>query len=191
MFMTSDDLKAILAEIGISQADFARLIGVTPRAVALWMAGDREIPGPAEAYARLLRSLPLNLRQVELGRLRERSLTMRNGMYGITFRSSGGGEGYGVLTFEDGLIYGIDIAGVSYDGTYAIQENGLAEILLKVSYPPNVAAVFGMSNPFEWSITVAALMDPKREQAQTTVQTSIGATLTAYYRFMRELPKAA
>jgi predicted transcriptional regulator len=67
--MLGVDLKTILNEVGLSQTDFARLVGVTPRAVTLWMVGDRNIPGPVEAYARLLHSVPLSVRQVELQRL--------------------------------------------------------------------------------------------------------------------------
>jgi DNA-binding transcriptional regulator YiaG len=68
--MKREDLKALLLEVGLSQADFARLIGVTSRAVTLWMNDERAIPGPAEAYARVFRLLPPNIRQTELARLK-------------------------------------------------------------------------------------------------------------------------
>ncbi len=62
--MNSNDLKSILGELELSQADFARLVGVTSRAVTLWIADERAIPGSVEGYLRLLQLLPPNLRQV-------------------------------------------------------------------------------------------------------------------------------
>ena len=80
--MTSDELKLVLQEIDVSQANFARLVGVTSRAVSLWSNDARAIPGPAEAYLRLFRLLPTNLRQIELSRLNERGMGMRDGSLG-------------------------------------------------------------------------------------------------------------
>lgn len=59
------------SDLGLSQVDFARLIEVTPRAVSLWMVGERAVPGPVKAYARLLLTAPLSARQIELARLIE------------------------------------------------------------------------------------------------------------------------
>ena len=55
------DFKTALQDLGLSQADFARLVGVTSRAVALWTAGERSIPGPIESYLRLLQSAPTSV----------------------------------------------------------------------------------------------------------------------------------
>lgn len=70
--MTNDELRTSLAKMGISQAELSRLLDVTTRAVSMWMASDRVLPGPVEAYVRLLQSLPEELQAVELGRLRRR-----------------------------------------------------------------------------------------------------------------------
>jgi hypothetical protein len=94
--MTRDALKTMLRELDITQTDFARLIGVRPRAVTLWLAEERAIPGPVEAYVRLLRLLPLHLRHVELSRLKQKGSGMRDGMFGITFQRQQG-TGMGVL----------------------------------------------------------------------------------------------
>lgn len=53
-------------KIGLSPTDFSKLVGVTPRAVSLWLNGQREIPGPVYAYVRLLLSLPPHLRRREI-----------------------------------------------------------------------------------------------------------------------------
>src|SRR5579864_8328646 len=109
--MRSNELKAILSDLEISQADLARLLGVTSRAVALWTAGERAIPGSADAYVRLLQRLPQNLRQVELNRLKEKGTGMRDGMFGVSFQGQDG-AGMGLLVFEGGRIYGTDTEGV-------------------------------------------------------------------------------
>lgn len=189
--MTSGDLRAILVELELTQAGLARLLGVTSRAVALWMADDRAIPGSAEAYVRLLHSLPPNLRQVEFNRLKQGGTEMRDGMFGITFQGQQG-AGMGVLVFESGRVYGTDTEGVRYDGEYLFDErSSLAEVKLKVTFPPNVRSVFGVSNPYEWAFDVTTKLNPKQDSGSVTVQSSIGATIRAQYRFLRALPDAA
>lgn len=189
--MTSNDLKTSLEELGVTQADFARLIDVTPRAVALWMASERAIPGPAEAYIRLFRLLPPNLRQVELSRLIQKGTAMRDGMFGITFQSQQG-AGMGVLVFEGGRVYGTDTEGVRYDGEYIFNESsGLADVKLKVTFPPNVKAVFGISNPYEWAFDVTTTFNPKQQSGALAIKTSLGKPIDAQFRFLRGLPDAA
>jgi hypothetical protein len=116
---------------------------------------------------------------------------MKNGMYGIAFQATQD-HGEGVLTFEDGIVYGVDVAGVKYDGDYIVDETtGLALVRLKVTYPPNVTSVFGVENPYEWSIDVQATIDPRKDVGEAIIRTSIGQPLKAQYRYMRSLPIAA
>ncbi len=189
--MTSDELKAALAELGITQADFARLIGVTSRAITLWVAEQRSIPGPAEAYLRVLQLLPQNLRQVELNRLKRKGTEMRDGMYGISFQGQQG-VGMGVLIFENGRVYGTDTQGVRYDGEYLYSEStGLADVKIKVTFPPNVRAVFGISNPYEWAFDVTTSFNPKQNSGPLTVRSSVGQPINAQFVYLRTLPEAA
>ncbi len=189
--MGSLELKTILLELGITQADFARLLGITARAVTLWMADERAIPGPVESYVRLLRLLPLNLRQIELSRLNKRGTEMRDGMYGITFQGQRG-TGMGVLVFDSGRVYGTDTEGVRYDGEYVFDEKTkLADVKVKVTFPPNVQAVFGISNPYEWSFDITTQVDPKRSSGPLAVKTSIGQAINAQFVYLRSLPDAA
>lgn len=188
--MRGDDLKSILIELGLAQADFARLVGVTPRAVNLWMADEREIPGPVEGYIRLFKLLPGNLRQVELNRLKKGGSNMRDGMFGISFQGQEG-VGAGVLIFDNGRVYGTDTVGVRYDGEYTFkEESGLADVKIKVTFPPNVKAVFGISNPYEWAFDVTTTLDPQKNSGMLAVKTSIGRPITAQYVFLRDLPNA-
>jgi len=192
VLVTGDELKVAVKDLGLTPQDFARLAGVTPRAVSLWISGERAIPGPLEAYVRSLKLLPLNLRQVEFNRLKSEGSMMRDGMYGITFQSpaSGGGAGLGVLVFDNGRVYGSDSEGVKYDGEYLYKEaTGLADVKLKVTFPPNVRSVFGVQNPYEWAFDVTATIDPRRDSGNVQVRTSIGQAITAQFRFLRSLPE--
>lgn len=189
--MTSGELAAVLADLGITQADFARLVGVTSRAITLWVAEQRSIPGPAEAYLRVLQLLPQNLRQVELNRLKRKGTDMRDGMYGISFQGQQG-VGMGVLIFENGRVYGTDTQGVRYDGEYLYSEStGLADVKIKVTFPPNVRAVFGISNPYEWAFDVTTSFNPKQNSGPLTVRSSVGQPINAQFVFLRTLPEAA
>jgi hypothetical protein len=188
--MTSDELKATLQEYGISQADLARLLSVTPRAVNLWVNDGRSIPGPAESYLRLFRLLTPAQRQIEINRLKDRGVGMRDGMYGITFQSCQD-SGMGLLVFDAGRVYGCDSAAARYDGEYTFHENtGLAEVIVKVTFPPNVLSVFGLCNPYEWSIDVSTSLDPKQSVGDVQVRTSLGQPINAQYKFLRPLPEA-
>jgi hypothetical protein len=190
--MTNAELRNMLGDVGVTQAGFARLIGVTSRAVALWMADERAIPGPVDAYVRILRMLPANLRQIELNRLKEKGTNMRDGIFGIKFRGSNG-ESVGILIFDDGQVYGTDVAGVRYDGDCVFDEtSGIAKVQIKVSFPPKVKAVFGISNEYEWSYDVVAKFNPNLNLGSFAgIETSIGQRIQADYFFLRSLPGTA
>ena len=189
--MKPSDLKVFIAELDVSQAQLAKLLGVTSRAVSLWISEERAIPGPVESYVRVSRTLPANLRQIELGQLNEKGTRMRDGMFGITFQGQAG-SGMGILVFDAGKIYGTDTEGGRYDGGYVFNEDsGKAAVKVKVTFPPNVTAVFGISNPYEWAIDVTASFDPARNAGPIALQTSIGKPLQAQFKFLRNLPDAA
>lgn len=189
--MRADELKTHLTELGLSQSDFSKLLEVTTRAVTLWLSGERAIPGPAAAYLRAFKLLPLNLRQAELNRLKQRGTGMRDGMFGISFQGPHG-AGAAVLIFDAGQIYGTDTEGVRYDGEYVFDEpTRRANAKIKVTFPPNVVAVFGISNPYEWAIDVTTSFDPRVDAGRLIVTTSLGQPLDAQYRFLRALPNAA
>jgi len=188
--MSSGELRKLVEDLGLSQANFARLLAVTPRAVALWMAGDRAIPGPVEAYARLLSAAPSSTVHQELRILKASKTSMRDGLYYVDYQSNSG-AGYGVLILDTGKVFGADPLGGKYDGDYVYDERtGLAELSLKLTFPPNIPAVFGISNPYEWAIDVKARIDPRLDSGQTRVETPVGPHIDVQYRYMRSLPDA-
>lgn len=189
--MINDELRMLLAELTLSQSDFSKLIDVTPRAVTLWLSGERAVPGPAAAYLRLFKLLTPNLRQVELSRLKQRGTGMRDGMFGITYQTQQR-AGECVLVFDAGKVYGTDAERVRYDGVYEFDERtGRTDARLKVTFPADAMSVFGISNRYEWAIDVTTSFDPRVDAGQLVVTTSLGEPLNAQYRFLRALPDAA
>lgn len=76
--MKENIVRTTLDKLDLSPSSFAKLVGVTPRAVSLWLSGHREVPGPVCAYVRLLLSLPPHLRRREIeNTLVERNVPMR------------------------------------------------------------------------------------------------------------------
>jgi hypothetical protein len=64
-------------------------------------------------------------------------------------------------------------------------------VILKVTFPPNVTAIFGISNPYEWAFDVTTTFDPRRNSGTLAVRTSLGQPVNAQYVFLRSLPEAA
>ena len=189
--MRRRELKAILEQIGISQADLADLVKVTTRAVNLWMTGSRSIPGPLAAYVRLLASLPMGMQQAELARLQERAKTMKDGMYLIEYAGQAS-SGYGTLIFDSGRIYGVDVAAGKYDGEYQFNEaSGLVDVKIRVQMPAGQPSVIGVVHPFDWILEVTTTIDPDKDSGRLNVQTNLGRPIVANYRFVRTIPVAA
>lgn len=52
--MNANDLTATLSALGLDHLGAARLLGVTDRAVRMWISGDRSVPPTAARFLRLL-----------------------------------------------------------------------------------------------------------------------------------------
>jgi hypothetical protein len=188
--MSFDALRIALADLALTQVDFARLLEVTPRAVTLWLSGERAVPGPVKGYLRLLSTMPANLRQVELNRLAGKGADMKDGIYQVRFQGQAG-AGMAMLVFDGGQIYGTDTEAGKYDGTYIFQPaTGQVDAKVKVTFPPNVISVFGMQHPFEWAFEVETTFNGKAEKGVLALKNSLGAPIQAQYAFMRTLPQA-
>jgi hypothetical protein len=142
--MTAADLRATLGTLDLRQHQAARLLGVTIRAVGMWINEEREIPGPVAAYFNLLISLPVALRAREFARIQENAEVF-DGMYLMEFSSGPSNgiapaeTGLGVLVFQDGRIFGSD-SHISYDGDYSpTGRPGEVTMKVRVSAPPGVS----------------------------------------------------
>lgn len=190
--MDGSELRTTLERLGISQADFARLIDVTPRTVALWLVGNPgTVPGPAAAYARFLNSLPPVFLHAEINRLKGTTVKVREGLYAIEFRGFAG-SGYGSFVLSNGKIFGGDIAGGKYDGFYAPDPaTGMVSAQIKLFFPKGLQSVFGEMHPFDWTIDATTKLDPKFDHGVTRLQIPMNRWVEVGYRFMRELPPLA
>jgi DNA-binding transcriptional regulator YiaG len=186
--MNGSELRTILEAFGLSQADFAKLISVSTRAVSLWLSGEREVSGPAAAYLRLLESLPAALQVKEITRIKEKDASMLEGMYAIKFRGQSG-EGIGVLVLDRGRIYGSD-TGVMYDGTYAPSTSSRDHIdaHIRLTVPPGVALVTGIpAQPMSYGFDIDCTINP-RSSTPVTVQTPFDP-VEVVFTFLRNLPQ--
>jgi hypothetical protein len=155
------------------------------------MTGDRSIPGPIVAYLRVYEILPTALRAVELRALETGGPKMRDGMFAVEYVGAQGGGGAS-LVFQDGLVYGVDVGDASYDGTYEFDaRSGLVNVRVKITFPPGGMTVFGVSNPYEWSIDAESQFDPLQNSGPLQIRTSFGKIVDAKFRFLRTLPQAA
>lgn len=193
--MYSGELKLQLSGLELSQVEFAKLVGVTPRAVNMWVQGEREIPGPVESYLRIFQMLTSAQKFAEKERVAGKEKVMREGMYEVQFHTSNNPADWGMATliFGGGTVYGVDAGGgASYDGTYQpTADAGIVDVSLKVSFPPNVMSVFGIAYPHEWSIEVRTKLDTRKEAGEVLAVTNLGNNVTASYSFVRALPEAA
>jgi hypothetical protein len=189
--MSPDELRFALVKLGISQAELARLIGVTPRAITLWVGSERSVPGSVSAYLQLLCSLPLGQQQAELARLKKGVPSMKDGIYIVNYLGLNG-NGFAMLVFDGGRIYGSDPLRGEYDGTYVTNINsGLVDVAVKVKMPANTPSVIGIQQPFEWILDVTTTMNPANDSGRLNVINNLGQPLEAIYEFMRPLPLLA
>ena len=94
--------------------------------------------------------------------------------------------------FEDGRIYGVDVADGKYDGSYEFNDaTGLVDVHVRVQMLPNQPSVIGVVQPFEWILDASTAIDPDKESGDVVVQNNLGAPIAARFRFLRSLPAAA
>lgn len=186
--MDAAKLRQILADLGITQVILARLLGVTPRAVNLWIAGERDVPRPVEAYLRLLVSLPKAIQAQEFDRLNKEATQMLDGMYAINFVGKSG-QGNGVIILTGGLVFGSD-GGVQYDGTYepSSTQPGKVDVHLKLTVPPGVWLVQGVpAQPVEYRFDIDCTFAPGTTST-VKIQTPFGP-IQVKIEFLRAIPK--
>jgi transcriptional regulator with XRE-family HTH domain len=193
--MTASMLRTSLSRLGLSQVQLARLLGVTTRAISLWLGEQRAVPPPVDAYLRLLAAVPEAIRLAELQRFNESEITMRDGMYAVEYYSNDTGQtmaGYGFVAFDVGKVYGGDAFGGTYNGECIYNPaTGLAEVKIKLTFPPGGMAVFGVSLPYEWSVEATTRFDPLANPGAAVLTTANGQTVNVAFRFIRALPDAA
>lgn len=188
--MDHNSLRLTLLKLRIEPSALAAMLSVTTRAVGYWLGGQRPIPGPVEAYVRLLEQIPEQVRQYEISRGKDVAM-VRQGMYSIEYEGTAG-RGVGALTFEEGLVWGADAGGGKYDGHYRMDPvTGVFEADIIVTVPPGTWLVTGVpAQPKEWQFPIYAKVPKFSEHTRLSINTPFGPVLVVF-RFLRDLPVAA
>ena len=187
--MSPADLRSALNLLSLAQSDFAKLVGVTPRAVSLWLSGERTIPGPLGAYVRLLLSLPIGQREAEFSHLGLGTATLRDGMYRFRYSADSERRGEAVLVFDSGRVFGTDAGKSRIDGSYASNhEKGMIELRVRIELQAGEKSVVGPAQPFDWILEAWGYLRPHAEQGEAVFQTNAGMPVDVAYDFMRPLP---
>jgi hypothetical protein len=105
-----------------------------------------------------------------------------NGFYKVTYGGATG-QGFGLLAFLNGIVVGLDEAGVRYDGGYGEDSNtGALQLHVNVTVPAGVALVLGTPpRTDEWSFGVdAALPAAFASGAPIRLRTRFGSVTVAF-----------
>ncbi len=170
----SSNLKSILKQLGLKQAELAKLLDVTPRTVSQWATGETAIPGPVRGYLRVLGAMPTELRTQEFNRLEERHKMLDEGIYELFYKAPDTEQIPGesaLCVLRNGKILGSDRWGGVFEGSYkydAIRNTNSLHVRLKV--PPEGELVTGFSaGPNGATIEVTTTLDRAAPLTQTTV----------------------
>jgi hypothetical protein len=76
-----------------------------------------------------------------------------DGFYSIHFRGAAD-WGIGMLALHNGKVTGVDVAGVTYDGSAAPTSGGNIGVNIVLNVPAGVALVQGVSKPQPWQLPI-------------------------------------
>jgi transcriptional regulator with XRE-family HTH domain len=152
-------LKRILDRLGLKQAEFARLLGVSARTVSLWATGEVALPGPVKAYLRLLQTAPPDTRALEIARLAGPHAALDEGLYSLSYglpetnRADPGRPappscvaGEALAVFRSGRVVGSDLWGGKFEGTYRFDTaRRTNHFHIRLRVPPDGELVTGLS----------------------------------------------
>lgn len=146
--MSEQNLKPTLEKLGLRQTDFARLLDVSARTVNLWATGAQPVPGTVSAYLRLLEAAAPEVRAAEMERVVDRTRQLREGIYGVAYRSTvSGEEGLGTAVLRHGKLTGADVEGNLFCGGYRFDRlRGVTVVDLRLgTHNPEAPAGGGVS----------------------------------------------
>jgi small nuclear ribonucleoprotein (snRNP)-like protein len=187
--MDQNQFRKIIGNLGLSTQVVAALLNVTPRAVSLWLNGDRSVPGTVDAYMNLFMRLNSDAQRAEIAGATMENRPMREGMYYLEFVGPLG-TGAGTITLESGRLYGFDVGGGAYDGVYTFDPStNLVSVEMEVRMPAGAFSVLGPPQKFDWTLKVKTAFD-RDHTGKITAHTDIGS-VEGNIRFMRALPVAA
>jgi len=114
---------------------------------------------------------------------------MKEGFYSIRYQGVSG-AGFGVLVLDSGMVYGVDMTGVLYDGTYIFNHGtGKIDTKMVVTVPAGVWLVTGVpASPAEYKMEMSVSL-PRDLGAEHpfTVSTPKGQ-LNVIFKKIRDFP---
>jgi hypothetical protein len=109
---------------------------------------------------------------------------MEDGFYAMYY-SGAIGNGIGILAVKDKIIYGADISGGTYDGTFSHNPtNGQVEIKIRMTFPQGVALVTGAVAGTEPLVIELATTLPANFANEAPV-----GPVNIVFKLLRPLPK--
>jgi len=113
----------------------------------------------------------------------------REGFYQIAF-SGVADSGFGILVFDTGAIVGVDVGGVTYDGTYSYnQRSDEIDASIDVWVPPGVPLVQGArptTDSFRFVLQASLPRDLGKEKP-VRVETPLGP-VNVVFKKLRDFP---
>ncbi len=110
---------------------------------------------------------------------------MKEGFYSISYTSTSGARGFGLIAMDTDILVGVDVGGVEYDGTYQYDpSSGMIEAEVKAKVPSGANLVTGAADEdFDFKINFP------RETTNTpfTINTP-GGPVNAVIKFLRHFP---
>ncbi len=191
--MPENGLKYTLERFGLRQAEFARLLAVSPRTVSQWATGTSEIPGPVAAYLRLLtNSGPAGVAG-ELSRLKGRSYMLDEGLYGLSYRAEKVAEpetGDALAVLRNGKILGSDRWGGMFAGSYAYDAAcKLNRVHVRLDLPPDGVLVTGYrAGPSGATLEIVGTFERATPVLQAVVDVA-GQPIAVELTYIGPLPK--
>lgn len=111
-----------------------------------------------------------------------------NGFYKILYDGKTG-SGTGMMALLNGVVSGIDEAGVQYDGAYAEDaDTGAVQLHVRATIPGNVPLVNGVPAKAEpWSFSVDAVLPPGFAKGTPVLMRTPFGPVTVGFKLLRAI----
>ena len=188
----TQSLKDILDRLGLKQAELARLLDVSPRTVSLWATGHAALPGPVEAYFRVLQAAGSEVLAAELRTLSGRTKMLSEGVYGLAYRGEDGGlpdGGIALVVLRNGKIFGSDRDGGVFSGSYEFDPiSALNKVHVRIQMPPEGRLVNGYTaGPEGATLDIAGAFERAAPVSSITIQAG-GRPIEVQLNYLGPLP---
>lgn len=190
--MSASSLKATLERLGLRQTELAKLIDVSPRTVSLWATGGAPLPGPVEAYLRVIEMLTPQQRREELRRVQGREKMFDEGLYSLRYAGRDGeltSADDALAVLRNGKILGSDRYGGLFTGSYEFDPaNETNNMHVRLQIPPDGVLVNGFdAGPEGATIDIVGAFERAAPVSTTTVDIG-GRPIDLHLTYLGAIP---